>query len=112
MRSRQFARRPLWSMPLVAALALPLYSHLSTSDVPFTVFALFLAVSLSVTAFPVLARILTDRGISRTELGTLALSLRSIADNSADDSKTTEESEARRNVNVVRFGVGHTTTPR
>ena len=46
------------------------------------------------------------------QLGTLALSLRSIADNSADDSKTTEESEARRNVNVVRFGVGHTTTPR
>ena len=31
--------------------------------VPFTVFALFLGVAMSVTAFPVLARILTDRGI-------------------------------------------------
>lgn len=45
------------------------------------------------------------------QLGTLALSLRSIADNSADESKT-DENETRRNVNVVRFGVGHTTTPR
>ena len=31
------------------------------SDVPFTVFSLFMGVSMSVTAFPVLARILTDR---------------------------------------------------
>jgi pilus assembly protein CpaB len=45
------------------------------------------------------------------QLGTLALSLRSIADNSAGESKT-DENETRRNVNVVRFGVGHTTTPR
>ncbi len=48
---------------LGSLLALWLYPKLSTRDVPFTVFALFLGVSLSVTAFPVLARILTDRGI-------------------------------------------------
>ena len=45
-----------------AALALYLYPRFSTSDVPFTHFALFLGVAMSVTAFPVLARILADRG--------------------------------------------------
>ena len=35
---------------------------------------LFLAVAMSVTAFPVLARILTDRGMTHTELGVIALS--------------------------------------
>ena len=58
---------------LGALLALGSYSVLSRADVPFTVFALFLGASMSVTAFPVLARILTDRGLQRTELGTLAL---------------------------------------
>src|SRR5262245_56666105 len=41
---------------LGAALALDLYPRFATSDVPFTLFALFLGISLSVTAFPVLAR--------------------------------------------------------
>jgi pilus assembly protein CpaB len=45
------------------------------------------------------------------QLGTLSLALRSIADGSADDSKS-DESDSRRNVNVVRFGVSHTITPR
>jgi hypothetical protein len=44
-----------------AALALLLYPLLSSPVVPFTEFALFIGISMSVTAFPVLARILTDR---------------------------------------------------
>lgn len=59
---------------LGALLALWLYPRLSTRDVPFTSFALFLGVAMSITAFPVLARILTDRGMHRTELGAIALS--------------------------------------
>ena len=39
-------------------LALYLYPRYATRDVPFAVFALFSGVSLSVTAFPVLVRIL------------------------------------------------------
>ncbi|HYT92416.1 MAG TPA: cation:proton antiporter [Gemmataceae bacterium] len=58
---------------LGSALALGLYPHLSSSDVPFTSFALFLGVAMSITAFPVLARILTDRRMHRTELGAVAL---------------------------------------
>jgi len=61
-------------------LALGLYPRLSTSDVPFTAFALFLGVSLSVTAFPVLARILTDRGMQKSALGTMALTCAAVDD--------------------------------
>jgi len=56
-----------------AALALYLYPRLSSSAVPFTSFALFMGVAMSITAFPVLARILTDRGIQKTQLGIVAL---------------------------------------
>jgi Kef-type K+ transport system membrane component KefB len=58
---------------LGAALALVLYPRLSSRDVPFTSFALFLGAAMSITAFPVLARILTDRRMQRTPLGVLAL---------------------------------------
>src|SRR5829696_1056381 len=37
-------------------------------------FALFIGIAMSVTAFPVLARILADRGLSGTRVGALALS--------------------------------------
>lgn len=61
-------------------LALPLYPQLSTWDVPFYVFALFMGVSMSVTAFPVLARILTDRGMHRSRLGNIALACAAVDD--------------------------------
>ena len=61
-------------------LAVYLYPRFATSDVAFTHFALFVGVAMSITAFPVLARILTDRGISRTELGALALSCAAVDD--------------------------------
>jgi Kef-type K+ transport system membrane component KefB len=62
-------------VPLLVGLALSplLYSKLSTTSVPFTGFALLVGVSMSITAFPVLARIFTDRGIHRSRIGTLAL---------------------------------------
>ena len=58
---------------LGSLLALGLYPRFSNSSVPFTSFALFLGLAMSITAFPVLARILTDRGMSRTSLGIVAL---------------------------------------
>jgi Kef-type K+ transport system membrane component KefB len=65
---------------LGATMALFVYPRLSTSDVPFTGFALFLGVSMSVTAFPVLARILTDRKIHRTRMGVLTLTCAAVDD--------------------------------
>src|SRR5262249_12362431 len=65
---------------LGAALALVLYPRVSNAGVPFTSFALFMGAALAITAFAVLARILTDRGMSRTELGTLALTSAAVGD--------------------------------
>jgi K+:H+ antiporter len=49
--------------------------HVSTST-----FALFIGTAMAATAFPVLARILTDRGLHRTRIGGLALASAAIAD--------------------------------
>jgi Kef-type K+ transport system membrane component KefB len=68
---------------LGAALALGLYPILSHGGVTFTAFALFLSVSMSITAFPVLARILTDRQMQRTDLGVMALACAATDDVSA-----------------------------
>jgi Kef-type K+ transport system membrane component KefB len=65
---------------LGTTLALVLYPRLSTSDVPFTNFALFLGVAMSITAFPVLARILRDRGMDTTRIGTIAISCAAVDD--------------------------------
>ncbi len=65
---------------LGAGLSLWLYPRLSTSDVPFFLFALFMGVAMSITAFPVLARILTDRGMHKSKLGVLALSCAAVDD--------------------------------
>jgi Kef-type K+ transport system membrane component KefB len=43
-------------------------------------FALFIGTAMSATAFPVLARILTDRGLHRTRIGGIALASAGIAD--------------------------------
>jgi len=43
-------------------------------------FALFIGAAMAVTAFPVLARILTDRGMQRTEVGGLALASAAVDD--------------------------------
>ena len=57
-----------------------IYDELSPPNVPFTPFALFLGLSMSVTAFPVLARILNDIGLARTPLGTIALTCAAFED--------------------------------
>ena len=64
-------------------LALYLYPRYSTRDVPFLAFALFSGVSLSVTAFPVLVRILGSLGIQHTRLGALALACAAVGDATA-----------------------------
>jgi Kef-type K+ transport system membrane component KefB len=65
---------------LGVGLAVFIYDELSPSNVPFTPFALFLGLSMSVTAFPVLARILNDIGLARTPLGTIALTCAAFED--------------------------------
>jgi Kef-type K+ transport system membrane component KefB len=63
-----------------AALALVLYPRVATTGVPFTAFALFMGVAMSITAFPVLARILTDHGMAQTPIGVTALTCAALND--------------------------------
>lgn len=65
---------------LGAALAPRLHASYASPAVPFTAFALFLGVAMSITAFPVLARILGARGLQRSPLGVLALTAAAIND--------------------------------
>jgi Kef-type K+ transport system membrane component KefB len=65
---------------LGCALGTVVYDRLAPDGVSRIVFALFLGVSMSITAFPVLARILTDRGLMRTELGVAAMTCAAIND--------------------------------
>ena len=65
---------------LGAWLALSLYPQFSSTRVTFTSFALFMGVAMSITAFPVLARILVDMRLVRTELGMWALGCAAIND--------------------------------
>ncbi len=65
---------------LGALLALYLYPRLSDDSVTFTNFALFMGTAMSITAFPVLARILTERGLLRTRLGTVTIACAAVDD--------------------------------
>ena len=65
---------------LGTALALGLHSRLAPAGVGFTPFALFMGAAMSVTAFPVLARILADRGMTTTPLGALAIVCAAVGD--------------------------------
>ena len=63
-----------------ALLALYLYGRLSDSRVEFGEFALFIGASMSVTAFPVLARILTERNLLRSKLGVITIACAAVDD--------------------------------
>jgi Kef-type K+ transport system membrane component KefB len=65
---------------LGSVLAVFLYPRFSNDKVTFTGFALFMGSTMSVTAFPVLARILTDRGMLGTKLGSLVIACAAVDD--------------------------------
>ena len=65
---------------MAAALSLFLYPHLSDAGVPFSDFSLFMGAAMSITAFPVLARILSQRDLLHTRLGTLAIACAAVDD--------------------------------
>ena len=65
---------------LAAFLALFLYPRLSDDSVSFTSFALFMGSAMSITAFPVLARILAERNMLASRLGTVAIACAAVDD--------------------------------
>jgi Kef-type K+ transport system membrane component KefB len=68
---------------LGTVLSLVLYPQVSNGSVSFTAFALFLGAAMSITAFPVLARIITEHNLQGTRLGTLALTCAAVDDMTA-----------------------------
>ena len=55
------------------ALAYFIYPHFAPTNVSFLAFSLFMGIAMSITAFPVLARILQERKLTKTPLGALAI---------------------------------------
>lgn len=70
------------ALPIALGLAIAplLHPQLAPAGVAFWPFASFLAVALSITAFPVLARILKDRAMTRSRVGQLALGSAAVVD--------------------------------
>jgi Kef-type K+ transport system membrane component KefB len=65
---------------LASVLALYLYPRLSDDSVVFSSFALFMGAAMSITAFPVLARILAERNMLGSRLGTVAIACAAVDD--------------------------------
>lgn len=58
---------------LGVGLALYIYQQYAPEGISFLSFSLFIGIALSITAFPVLARIVQERGLSKTKLGTMVI---------------------------------------
>lgn len=65
---------------LGSLIALYMYPRLSDDSVTFTGFALFMGAAMSITAFPVLARILSERNLLRSRMGTLSIACAAVDD--------------------------------
>lgn len=65
---------------LGVALSLGLYRSYAPPGVPFHAFALFCGIAMSITAFPVLARILEERHLTHTPLGAAAIACAAVDD--------------------------------
>ena len=65
---------------LGSSLALALFTGYAPPGVPFHAFALFMGIALSITAFPVLARVIEERGLTRTPLGSTAIACAAVDD--------------------------------
>jgi Kef-type K+ transport system membrane component KefB len=62
------------------SLAYFLYNKYAPPGISFLSFALFMGIAMSITAFPVLARILQEKGLTRSKLGAMALTCAAVDD--------------------------------
>ncbi|HEY6626214.1 MAG TPA: cation:proton antiporter [Ignavibacteriaceae bacterium] len=65
---------------LGVVLAYFLYQNFAPDTISFTAFALFIGIAMSITAFPVLARIIQERDLTKDHLGTLAITCAAVDD--------------------------------
>ncbi len=57
-----------------------IYPYFTHADVRFVPFALFMGIAMSITAFPVLARIVHERGLNKTSLGAMVITCAAVDD--------------------------------
>ena len=65
---------------LGALAAAWLYADYSSPEVPFSTFMLFMGIAMSITAFPVLARILSERQLLDSRVGAIAIACAAVDD--------------------------------
>lgn len=70
----------LFPFVLGMLLAVFLYKDFAAHQTNYLPFALFIGISMSITAFPVLARIIQEKDLTRTHLGTMSLGSAAIGD--------------------------------
>lgn len=63
----------IFPFALGMGLAYFIYQSLAPANISFLSFSLFIGIALSITAFPVLARIVQERNLSKTKLGALVI---------------------------------------
>jgi K+:H+ antiporter len=69
-------------VPFALGVGLSIYLHdrYAPAGVAYLTFALFVGIAMSITAFPVLARILSERGLTQTDIGNTAIGCAAIGD--------------------------------
>jgi Kef-type K+ transport system membrane component KefB len=70
----------LFPFLLGVLLALSLYTEHAADGISFQAFGLFMGIAMSITAFPVLARILEERRLMETAIGSMALTCAAVDD--------------------------------
>jgi Kef-type K+ transport system membrane component KefB len=63
----------IFPFTLGIALAYFIYNSFSPPNINFIAFSLFMGIAMSITAFPVLARIVQERGLTKTKLGSIVI---------------------------------------
>lgn len=63
----------IFPFALGVTLAYFIYTNFAPIGIAFSSFALFIGISMSITAFPVLARIVQERNLQKTKLGTIVI---------------------------------------
>lgn len=63
----------IFPFTLGIALAYFIYNSFSPPDINFIAFSLFIGIAMSITAFPVLARIVQERELTKTKLGSIVI---------------------------------------
>ena len=70
----------LFPFTLGLAFAFFIFDNFAPENVTFLPFGLFIGISMSITAFPVLARIIQERGMAKTKLGSMIITCAAIDD--------------------------------